>query len=437
MGKKHLLRFGLASMLAGSVGLGGVLAACGDDEASNPGTNTPDTGTPDSTGNPDTGGGGDTGTPDTGVDAGPPLAKLTLVNAAVDLGPSDEVDINPNAGVRTQAVRICFKTGTTEQNLSIAPYPPLPREAPAGTPANTPPGLYLNTGGAFPSFGIDLEGRILVPIIMNAKTLAARGFTKVTDGGIEKVCDEILDPAKTTPALVEGKDFWTLDAIPVGTFKKDKSFLLGLTGCGGSAVQTTGAASICGPDFNGGGGKGNLKVNIFELTRTPAGANQGIQVANLSSPYGIIPGAARPFTPGFTADPTNDDAGAYRGAVAAPGTVELNKISAVNQVAVTDDDFFASNPDGFPPPGTGAVTAPIPLTTIQALSGLGTNTKPTVYVKGKNYVFASVGDPTASTYVDTTTGQGTETPSATTTFNLRKYHYLAFPTDPTVVPYKP
>lgn len=429
MGKKHLLRFGLASMLAGSVGLGGVLAACGDDEASNPGTNTPDTGPGSETGTPDTGGDPDTGTPDTGVDAGPPLAKLTLINAAVDLG--DDATLNPTPNIRTQALRICFKTGTTQANLSVAPYPPLPREAPAGTPAGTPPGLYLNTGGAFPSFGIDLEGRILIPIVMNAKSLAAKGYIKPTDGGVEKVCDELLDAAKTTN-IKENEDYWILDEIPSGTFKKDKSFLIALTGCVANAAADQ--QPKCGPGFTpAASGKGNLKVTVLELTRTPIdAAKQGVQAANLSSQYEAIIKPAAPYTPGFTAQA--DDAGAYRNA-SATGAVAYQAISAANGIVFADSDLFASAPTSAISPGN--AVAPVPLPLIQALSGLGTATAPTVYVKGKNFVFINVGDPSLGvpTYV-TPAGAGSEDPTGNS-FNLRKYHYVAFPTDPAVVAYKP
>jgi hypothetical protein len=100
-------------------------AACGvvgTEEASNPSTSSPS----------DSGAGVDNvvkGGPipdDAGKDASvPPHAKLLLVNAATDLGPSSNV-----SGAGAQAMRLCFKQGKAEP-LGVAPYPPLPREASA------------------------------------------------------------------------------------------------------------------------------------------------------------------------------------------------------------------------------------------------------------------------------------------------------------------
>ena len=56
---------------------------------------------------------------------------------------------------------------------------------------------------------------------------------------------------------------------------------------------------------------------------------------------------------------------------------------------------------------------------LQALSGLGAAAAPTVYTAGKNFVFIAVGDP----------GLANADP--------RSFHFLAFATDPNVVPYKP
>src|SRR5205085_275281 len=110
------------------------------------------------------GGPGDSGG-EAAVDAGA-FAKLTLINATADMGPDSNIGT-------TGAIRVCFKQGTTAASVSVAPYPPLPDKRPVSNPT-APPGIYYGTGGTFPSFGLDLSTRIIVPIVMNAARLAGR-----------------------------------------------------------------------------------------------------------------------------------------------------------------------------------------------------------------------------------------------------------------------
>lgn len=74
-----------------------------------------------------------------------------------------------------------------------------------------------------PTFGVDLADRVVVPYVMNAKTLADKGFVKPTGGGLEATCDEILDPTKH-PEVKVNEDHWVLDPLPQGTLLKERSF---------------------------------------------------------------------------------------------------------------------------------------------------------------------------------------------------------------------
>ena len=417
------LRYGLASTIAAFAGLGLTLAACGDDDDG--AVNKPDTGTGTETSTGPEGGGDsstDAAKPDTR-----PFAKLTLVNATSDLGPKAAVNVRGDA-----AFRVCFKQGTTEQNVSVAPYPPLPDKAPPGSPA---PGIPYGTGGTFPSFGLDLEGRVIVPIIMNAKTLAAKRIVNPNNGSPGTTCDELIGTsADAAVGLKANEDYWELPPIPAGTFKREKAFVLLLTGCVGDATISS---EKCGPGFTAGGGPGvgNLAVKIFETTRAAISPTQlGIQFIHASAQANAVfgpTGAVFPIEPGLMADPR--DAGSFKAATDTPATYgTLSPVKAVSKT--TDGDFFVLSKTQ-PDPTRGPL-APYPLTTIQALSGLGPNSAPTVYVNGANYVFLVTGDPAEPTF-NATDGGGPGDGGDGTQFNTKSVHYLAFPTDPVVKPYAP
>lgn len=422
------LRYGLGTIIVAGTALSGLLVACGDDDVGSSSGSTPDTGTTD-TGTTDTGAtdsGGDTGT-----DAGT-LAKLTLVNATTDMGP------NAGIGGNNGFIRVCFKQGTNAGNIGVAPYPPLP-DKPAQV--GLPPGIPQGTGGSFPSFGLDLSTRIIVPIIMNAKNLFAKGIVNPGTGSPGTTCDELVGAtADANAGLVAGVDYWELPQIDAGTFQKEKSYLLLLTGCVGDATLTNkdkcGAENIA--NVNGTPGVGNLKVRIMETNRTPVSATAlGVQFVHASAQASAIfsPVLGPNVSPGFASDPM--DAGSFRQVVPDGGVAyAAAPTPAVGVTGVIDSHYFAlgsTNP--LPPP---AVLLPYPLPAIQAFSGLGTATAPTVYKDGKNFVFIAVGDPDQAnepvyTFPDGGIGDGGDGSK----FNTRFFHFLAFPTDPDVAAYKP
>lgn len=423
------LRYGLAAMLLSSAALGAALAACGDDSSG--GGLTPDSGGggTDSSAVPEDGSLRDAPL-DTPRDAGT-FAKLTIVNATTDMGTNTEV-VAGNA-----AVRICFKQGMSSQTLITAPYPPLPDKKPESNPL-LPAGIYYGTGGTLPGFPIDLETRIVQPIIMNAKTLAAKGIVNPGTGATGTTCDELLGPNvdASTFGLVENRDYWILPEIMAGSFKKERSYVLTLTGCvGDPSPSTQKNASKCGPKnptapFKP--GIGNLAVGVFEVVRTavtPTGI--GVQFLHASAAAAAtldaVLGAAKP---GFLTNPadgggftpvTGDGGQSYPGLVSPP--VVVGGVTAASYFA-----YGKTNP--ISPPQS---IAPLPLPTIERLSYPGDGAAPAPYVKnGANFVFIAVGDPQAPAYVDQTGDASTQDAGI---FNSRVLHFLAFPTDPTVLPY--
>ena len=432
---RNTFRYGLASIIVAGTALGATVVACGDDDSgSSSGTsgNVPEASTDAPV--------GDTGTGDA-ADAAPKpnFAKLTFVNAVTDLGDG----LTPASASATSlndrgdtAIRICFKQGTTQANLGVAPYPPLPDKPKAGQAVA---GVLPGTGGTFPSFGLDLEGRIIVPIVMNVKTLLAKGIVNPGTGQPGTTCDELVgDTADAAAGLKVNEDYWELPAIDAGTFKKEHSYILALTGCRGDTTILN--KEKCGPGAptTVAAGNGNLKVTIFETNTTPVSATQlGIQFFH-ASPQGnaILSAVGKTVTPGFTADP--NDAGAFRPAVDAP--VTLGNLTAVKGLTgVKDSDFFAL--DKSDPGNVDKALAPYPLTSIQAISGLGAGAT-TVYKDGMNFVVLVTGDPTEPVFQATDGGCTLPAPFCGdggdgTVFNTKALHFLAFPTDPVIEPYKP
>ena len=419
---RNTFRYGLASIIVAGTALGATIVACGDDDSGSGSSSglVPEASTTDSPV-------GDSSTGDA-ADAAPKpnFAKLTFVNATTDMGTGTYINVRGDS-----AIRICFKQGTTAQNLGVAPYPPLP-DKPKGTQPVA--GVLPGTGGTFPSFGLDLEGRIIVPIVMNVKTLQAKGFVNPGNGQPGTTCDELVgDTADAAAGLVENQDYWILPQIDAGTFKKEKSYVLALTGCTGDTVFPNNPK--CGPDqpLGGAPGVGNLKVTIFETNTTPVSTTElGAQVFYTSpQTNAFFAGGTIPFTPGFV---TNPDGGVgFR--AAAPAAITLGQLSAVKGVAnVKDSDLFVLNQTT--PGNADASLAPYPLPLIQALSGLGAPTAPTVYTAGKNFVFFVVGDPTEPVFSHTD-GTGPGDGGDGTVFNTKVLHYIAFPTDPVIEPYKP
>jgi hypothetical protein len=311
------------------------------------------------------------------------LAKLTLVNATTDLGPAAQLE-------GSAAFRLCFMQGINAQTISVAPFPPLPDRVDSGY---STPGIFHGRGGTLPSFGVDLEPRVFVPVLMNAKTLSTKGFVNPGNGSPGTTCDEMIGATKNAATgLIANVDYWEMPQLPAGTFKRAKSYVLVVTG---------------------GVGNGNVQLSVFEVTRTPiASLSLGVQFIHASAQASAFFGV--PFMPGFVSSPATSSN--FRSAV--PSAVAYQTVTPLRAVAgVTDNDSFVlaeTNPAAPP-----ASLLPFSMPKIQALSGLGSQVAPTVYTAGKNFVFIALGDPALA---DT---------------DPRSFHVIALPSDPAISPYVP
>jgi hypothetical protein len=398
MRNKRWLRYGLASLTLVAGGLGALLVACGDDDNVTPGPKQ-DSGLPD-----DTGTSADAPTEAATQDAGPPKAKLQLVNAATSLGPT-----------ASGALRVCYALGPAEDQLQIVQIlPPLPDRAAPGAPFA---GVFIGTGGNVEGTGADLSGLVLQPYIMNAEKLKERGIEKPASGPGPSCGDLFTKDAGGT--MTEGVDYWKLAPIAKGTFLNDKSYILVLTGC--AADATVSPATKCGPGFTAGGpGVGNLKVTVYEVDRgtTIPADKVGAQFIHASAPGDavITQGTAIGFQPGFMKDPS--DAGSASpvatSAVALGAKTELTEVANVKFDAPSD--YFSANP--------AALLGPLPLTTIQLLTYGGNVPEGGDYRNGAAFTFIAVGDPT-------------EDADAGGKFNTKKFHYIALPNNPPNLIYKP
>lgn len=401
MQNKGWLRYSLASLTLVGAGLGAFLVACGDDDDSvTPGPK--DSGLDTSM--------ADTGAPDAPVDAPAPVdagtnAKLQLVNAATDLGANNPVG----------AVRICYGLGEAG---TIAPLPPLPdRKASDAQPY---PGVFIGTGGTVQGTGADLTNVAITPYVMNAQALAQRGLVKPDAGGTGKTCIDILE-ADAGGALVEGVDYWKLQPIPAGTFTKEKSFILVLSGC---TADSQTAAAKCGADATDAGVNGNLKVVVYEVDRATAIAADKIGTQFIhASPAGdavITQGAGIAFQPAYMTDA--QDAGSAKpvstGNVAVGAKTDLVQVEGVKFDAPSD--YFTANPNANP----AVLPIAIPLTSIQLLSYGANVPAGGNYRNGAAFTFIAVGDPQ-------------EDADAGGSFNTKKFHYIALPNDPVTEVYKP
>lgn len=419
MRNNHWLRFSFAS-LAVIAASACSLAACSDDEDGTPTPPNDDAGNAD-TGTPDSAGGND-GSTDAGHDgdAAPSfeLAKLTVVNAATDFGPASTV----SGGSGFQAIRICFAVGASETASAVSPVPPQPETAPTGL---TVPGLYFGTGGKLPSFGLDLQNLVVVPYVMNAKILADKGLVKPGAGMTGVTCDEILKAGFTYDGggmLTQGVDYWKLPVIPAQTFQHDKSYAIVITGCAGDAEVNPNAK--CGAGFTTGApGNGSLAVTVHELARPTVPATEvATQFVHASSAAAAaFSTAGIPVQPAYVTDPAT--AGGARPVTSLTGTDSVPFPGPITAPVNIANVNFASGGDSFTAYASVATASlAIPLSSIETLSGFPAGT----YKAGQAYTFFLVGDPDPA--VPTTVGS---------TFNLRKYHFLALPNDPVIEPYKP
>lgn len=410
---RNTFRYGLASIIVAGTALGATVVACGDDDnggGSSSGTSgsVPEASTIDSPS-------GDSAT-ESGTDSGKlPNAKLTIVNAATDLGAGAGFPV-PGGN---NGVRICFGIGP---NATITPLPPQPDRARGGAPI---PGIFLGTGGALDSYGLDLEPLAVQPYVMNAKTMAEKGVLR-GDAGPGKTCDEILKPgavSATGAPFVENVDYWKIPSIPADTFKKNKSYVLVLSGCTADAIQAFAgpAGDKCGGSVTfADAGVGNLNVKVFEVDRTTT-----IPGTEIGATFIHASGAAVPFlaTNGVMVIPgliDGDDAGSFKaigdgGAVTFGNATALTRLTGIN---VANAKLIA-NPL--------ALTTTSSLVETQAVSGLPTAADPAgIYRNGASFVFLAVGDP-----------EQPKTIGDPPRFNSRTFHYLGFPTDPVIATYKP
>jgi hypothetical protein len=379
------------------VSLATFLVACSDTSTTNDTTTDGGPGGPDGT----SGGPGDAGgdAPTTPVDAGS-LAKVQLVNAATDLGPADPLG----------SLRICYALGTAEASAVMAPLPALPETV---TPPLPFAGLPIGGGGSIPGTGTDLSHLVIVPYLLNAQSLFARGIVKPA-GAPSASCDALFDQ-DAGGALTAGVDYWKLPSIPAETLTRDKSFLLVLTGCAGDATS----GGKCGVGFTAGApGNGNLQLKIIELNRatTIDSDKIGAQFIHASTAGDVALGSGIQ-NPGFIADPTS--AATFKSVSPDGGTVPYGSSTPLVQVAgvkVTTDSF-TTNPL--------VESLAIPLAEIQQLTFAGPAPDGGAYRNGAAFTFVALGDP----------GQSPDAGGGA--FNPKTYHYLAFPNDPTILTYAP
>ena len=368
------------------------------------------------------------GDPDTGLVGNAP--RLTFVNAAHDLGNGAAIANAPDKG----AVRLCFKQGSLAQNLTIAPYPPLPTRAVGGEPGD-PPGVYYGSGVTLATAGLDLAGRIIVPIVMNENSLLVRNVDNLQPGQRPKTCEELLAVDEGL-GLTENLDYWVLPPISVGTLANEKTYVAALTGCVG--IASTPNPGKCGPGFVRVNEEnlptaGNLKLSFYETTRVPVAAPFGAQFLYLSTQanaYFSQSAAKNAIRPGFVAS-ASDGSGFRPISDLSPAARVLQDVVPVTNVLSTDSFVLGPKSLNGAEALKGIPLLPSSLTTIQTLSGLVTP-----YEGGRNYVFIAVGDPDANEAKPflkrdgTSAGEG----GAGAHFNTRAFHFLAFPTDPVVSP---
>lgn len=366
-------------------------------------------------------------------DGGPPpaSARLTIVNAAHDLGPASVLGT-------TSAIRLCFLQGASPETLTVLPFPPLPDRVLPGTGA-TLAGIPSASGVMLPSIGLDFARRIVVPVIVNARSLL--NLEDRAPGQPGATCDQLLgDTADARQGLVRNLDYWTLPPIEPGILASDHAYVVALTGCVGNA-QTSNPGK-CGPGFvrdeeNIQPGVGNLKLTAYETSAAPLAAPFGAQLLYVSTQANAFfsqAGAKAAIRPGFFRDGV--DGGAFRPITEpspAPGA-----LSAVVGVAdVGASDRFVLGPKSLSP-AEAAAGLPLlgsSLAEIKARSGLTSAPGEPSYPDGRNYVFIAVGDPDTNEtkpFIKADGTPGTEG-GAGSRFNNRFFHFLAYPADPPAV----
>jgi len=423
------LRYGLGLLLS-ATGVSAALVACSDSDT---GTVTPASDAGDDE--------ADAGNPNGDTDAGeviPP--KLTVVNAASDLGPAANFPIQDSPESKVSAMRICFATAGAGSEFSITtaigPQPDTKT-------SDLPPGIVIGTGGALPRYAIDLSTAALKPYLMNAKSLADKG---VVPGGSQESlkCSDLLGASNAGVQLQAGVDYWEMPAFELGTFKRGESYILALTGC--PSTTTIGATTAekrakCGEDFpdqENMPGNGNLKITVIQVDRTTSVAADkfGAQFIH-ASPAGaaVLKSGSLAAQPCITQ--TASDGGTDCLDIANNAPVELLKSSTLTQLPISAASLTAPATDATAAKlqlGQGQALASIalPLSLIQQLSFAGSPKADQAYRLGAGFVFVAVGDPT---YIEGAAQDPAKVIAAFRKSDLRHFHYLGFPTDPTIVSY--
>lgn len=217
-----------------------------------------------------------------------PAAKLVLINAAVGLGPNADA---------IGTLRVCFAVATkpapSDSDFTFLDAYAMPSDA-AATDALAYPGLPIGIGHPI-SFG-DLEAVTVRPLVMNAKSLSAKG---VVGQGASPKCGAILSDGGVTGGLIVNKDYWQLPDIPPGTFKRGNKYFAAVTGCTDDFAGPGSLQPVCGKtdsnvDFTTAGspGRGNLRFSIVGVDNvTKVNPDElGVQVVNLSAPHESVKG---------------------------------------------------------------------------------------------------------------------------------------------------
>lgn len=199
MQKSNWLRIGLVGF-ATLVGGATAMVACGGDDEVTPdgdgGTTSSSSGasgtTSSSSGSTD---GGSSGASSSSGGPAPIPATVAVVHAFNAVG----------------AVRICYAIGGTaapEPGAGISPLFPLP---------NSETGLIPGSGGILPSTGTPLSSVYVRPYIIKSSAITSPASQ----------CPDLIGEAATvTPALVEGTDYFMLDAIEKGALEDDSTYVL-------------------------------------------------------------------------------------------------------------------------------------------------------------------------------------------------------------------
>jgi hypothetical protein len=314
---------------------------------------------------------------------------------------------------------VCFAVGGTAEGAQLAPYPPLPDQARGPVPA----GVYIGTGGAMPSTGLDLSPLVLVPYLMNVRQMVAKGIVNPGGGDPGPTCDEILaDGANLDGATFEENvDYWKLDPIAAQTFQKGKSFVLVLTGCTNDARYD---ATKCGEDFEPAGepGKGNLKARVYEVDRSTEipGNAVGVQFIHATAAgAALLQSLSLTAQPGFV-DETNPATQTFKPITAGDASVAYAAITDLTNVeGVNFTEHFFTAQRTLPP-----VAFALPF--IQQSSFPTGVPEGANYRNGASFTFLALGDPAIT---DPDAGMGFP--------NGRAFHYLAFPNDPAIENYQP